>query len=79
MNLYLTIRNYHEKEVGIAFRWIEDRIEFNHYYDKEESWIESVSTKEEIIERYCNSKFFECIWYTEEGYKAMLTMKELVS
>lgn len=79
MNLYLTIRNYHEKEVGIAFRWIEDRIEFNHYYDNERTWLESNCTKDEIIERYYKPEVFECIWYTEQSYRAMLTMKELVS
>ena len=79
MKPYMTIRNYNEKEIGIAFRIVGDLIEFNHSYREENSWRPSVCDMDEIERRYNIPEHFEVVWYTEEEYKAMLIMRELIS
>ena len=82
MKQYLTIRNYHEEEIGLVYRWIYDTdanlAEFNFYFPENDNWNRSIDTKDSILEIYTDN-FFELKWYTEEEYKALLTMKELTS
>lgn len=78
MNTYLTIRNYHEKEIGMVFRHTnKDYWECNLYYDRN-SWFKTGSTLDKILDDYPKS-VFELKWYTEEEYRAMLAMEELIS
>lgn len=79
MKQYLTIRNYHEEEIGLVYRWTEELIEYNHYYKQATSWRQATRTGEEIMEEFTTQDCYECIWYTEEEFKALLLMEELIS
>lgn len=79
MTRYLTIRNYLEREIGLAYRITDETEElYCNPYWKEDSWIPSYTTIEKILERY-GVEFFELKWYNEEEFKALILMDELVS